>query len=84
MREDSLLRHLLVERYTPDALRTIRKVLEQHRTHDIESVSNGLFAASPARRAILSPAIRTSGFATISWSRIPSAFAVNWPRPSIA
>ena len=49
MREDSLLRHLLVERYTPDALRTIRKVLEQHRAHDIQPVANGLFAASPSQ-----------------------------------
>ena len=49
MREDSLLRHLLVERYTPDSLRTIRKVIEQHRTHDIEPVANGLFAASPSQ-----------------------------------
>jgi phosphorylase kinase alpha/beta subunit len=49
MREDSLLHHLLVERYTPDVLHTIRKVLEQHRTHDMQPIANGLFAASPSQ-----------------------------------
>jgi len=49
MREDSLLRHLIVEHYTLESLQTIRRVLEQHHTHEIHPVAHGLFAASPSQ-----------------------------------
>jgi hypothetical protein len=49
MRDDSLLRHLIVERYTPESVRTIQEVLAQHRTHEIQPVAHGLFAASPSQ-----------------------------------
>ena len=49
MREGSLLRHLIIERYTVETLGTIGKVLAQHRTHEIQPVAHGLFAASPSQ-----------------------------------
>ncbi len=49
MREDSLVSHLIAERYTLESLHTIREVLKQHHTHEIRPVSHGLFAASPSQ-----------------------------------
>ena len=49
MREGSLLRHLIIERYTVETLGTIGKVLAQHRSHEIQPIAHGLFAASPSQ-----------------------------------
>jgi len=49
MREDNLLRHLIVEHYTVESLQTIRRVLAQHHTHEIHPVAHGLFAASSSQ-----------------------------------
>src|SRR3974390_2105486 len=49
MHEPGLLRHLIAGQYTPEALRVIRRVLEEHKTHEIRPVAHGLFAASPSQ-----------------------------------
>ena len=49
MHEPGLLHHLIAERYTPESLRLIRRVLEEHKTHEIRPLAHGLFAASPSQ-----------------------------------
>lgn len=49
MREPGLLGHLIAEHYTPESLRVIRRVLEEHKTYEIRPVAHGLFAASPSQ-----------------------------------
>jgi len=46
--EDGLLRHLIMESYTPETLAKIKEVLGVYRTHEIVPVAHGLFAASSA------------------------------------
>jgi GH15 family glucan-1,4-alpha-glucosidase len=51
MKEDGLLRHLIAENYTAESLGKIKEVLSSHRTHEVEPVANGLFAASSSQGA---------------------------------
>jgi phosphorylase kinase alpha/beta subunit len=44
--EESLLKHLIAEKYTPEVLAKIKEMLEAYRTHEIRPMANGLFAAS--------------------------------------
>ena len=47
--ENSFLRPLIAEAYTPKSLSAIRKVLESRQTHEISPIAHGLFAASPSQ-----------------------------------
>ena len=47
--EQRLLQQLLSENYTPERLAKIKEVLAEHRTHDLQPVANGLFAASSSQ-----------------------------------
>ena len=39
------MQHLISEKYTTESLAKIKDVLQAHRTHEIQPVANGLFAA---------------------------------------
>ncbi|HUN62646.1 MAG TPA: glycoside hydrolase family 15 protein [Candidatus Sulfotelmatobacter sp.] len=47
--ENGLLRHLISDAYTPESLLRIKQVLAEYRTHAIEPVAHGLFAASSSQ-----------------------------------
>jgi GH15 family glucan-1,4-alpha-glucosidase len=49
MSEDGLLRHLIAESYTGESLGKIKDVLAAYRTHEVQPVANGLFAASSSQ-----------------------------------
>lgn len=49
--ENGLLRHLIADTYTPESLARIKQVLVEYRTHEIEPVAHGLFAASLSQAA---------------------------------
>lgn len=49
--ENGLLRHLIADTYTPESLARIKQVLVEYRSHEIEPVAHGLFAASLSQAA---------------------------------
>jgi len=51
MNKDGLLRHLIAESYTAQSLGKIKEILAAYRTHEVQPVANGLFAASSSQAA---------------------------------
>ena len=47
--ENSFLRPLIAEAYTPKSLSAIRKALKSRQTYEISPIAHGLFAASPSQ-----------------------------------
>jgi GH15 family glucan-1,4-alpha-glucosidase len=51
MSEAGLLRCLIAEKYTAESLGKLKEVLAAYRTHEVQPVANGLFAASSSQSA---------------------------------